>query len=54
MATLAVKLARAAGWPAERAAQLSEAALVHDVGKVGVPDELLQKLEPLTAPSGIA
>lgn len=49
VATLAVKLARAAGWPAERAAQLSEAALVHDVGKVGVPDELLQRLEPLTA-----
>ena len=43
VATLAVKLARAAGWPAERAAQLSEAALVHDVGKVGVPDELLQQ-----------
>ena len=26
----------------------SEAALVHDVGKIGVPDELLRKTEPLT------
>jgi diguanylate cyclase (GGDEF)-like protein len=48
VAMLAVKLARAAGWSAERAAQLNDAALVHDVGKVGVPDALLHKLEPLT------
>jgi HD-GYP domain-containing protein (c-di-GMP phosphodiesterase class II) len=27
---------------------LSEAALVHDVGKIGVPDELLRKSAPLT------
>jgi diguanylate cyclase (GGDEF)-like protein len=48
VAALSAKLARAAGWPAERAAQLSDAALVHDVGKVGIPDKLLHKLEPLT------
>jgi diguanylate cyclase (GGDEF)-like protein len=50
VAALAVKLAGAAGWTAQRAAQLGEAALVHDVGKVSVPDELLRKREPLTGP----
>ena len=49
VAGLSVKLARAAGWSSDRASLLSEAALVHDVGKVGVPDGLLHKLEPLTA-----
>jgi diguanylate cyclase (GGDEF)-like protein len=49
VAALVIKLARAAGWPADRAAQLGDAALVHDVGKVGIPDELLHKLAPLTA-----
>jgi diguanylate cyclase (GGDEF)-like protein/putative nucleotidyltransferase with HDIG domain len=49
VAALSVKLARAAGWPSQRAQQLSDAALVHDVGKVGVPDALLHKIEPLTA-----
>jgi diguanylate cyclase (GGDEF)-like protein len=49
VASLAAKLARAAGWSPERAGQLGDAALVHDVGKVGVPDQLLHKLEPLTA-----
>ncbi len=48
VAALTVRLARAAGWSPERAGQLSDAALVHDVGKVGVPDRLLHKLEPLT------
>ncbi len=33
----------------ERALLLSEAALVHDVGKIGVPDELLRKTDPLTS-----
>jgi diguanylate cyclase (GGDEF)-like protein len=50
VAALAVKLARAAGWSSARAGQLSDAALVHDVGKVGVPAELLHKLDPLTVP----
>ena len=49
VAALTIKLARAAGWTSERAGQLGDAALVHDVGKVGVPDELLHKLDPLTA-----
>jgi diguanylate cyclase (GGDEF)-like protein len=43
VAELAVRLARAAGWPAQRLALLREAALVHDVGKVGVPEQLLGK-----------
>jgi diguanylate cyclase (GGDEF)-like protein/putative nucleotidyltransferase with HDIG domain len=48
VAALVTKLARAAGWPPERAVLLSEAALVHDVGKVAIRDELLHKIEPLT------
>jgi HD-GYP domain-containing protein (c-di-GMP phosphodiesterase class II) len=48
VAALVTKLARAAGWSAERAILLSEAALVHDVGKVAVSNELLNKVEPLT------
>jgi diguanylate cyclase (GGDEF)-like protein len=42
------KLARTAGWPPERVSLLCEAALVHDVGKIGVPDAVLSKTEPLT------
>ncbi len=38
VATLAAKLARAAGWTPERSTMLREAALVHDVGKVGYPN----------------
>jgi diguanylate cyclase (GGDEF)-like protein len=50
VAALVSKLACAAGWPPERAVLLSEAALVHDVGKVAIRDELLHKTEPLTVP----
>jgi diguanylate cyclase (GGDEF)-like protein/putative nucleotidyltransferase with HDIG domain len=39
--TLAAALARRLGWPLERIDLLREAALVHDVGKVGVPDAVL-------------
>ncbi len=48
VAALAGKLARIAGWSVERARELSEAALVHDVGKIGVPDAILRKITPLT------
>jgi diguanylate cyclase (GGDEF)-like protein/putative nucleotidyltransferase with HDIG domain len=48
VAAMATALARTAGWSPERTLLLSEAALVHDVGKIGVPDELLRKAEPLT------
>ncbi|MDW5596496.1 diguanylate cyclase [Conexibacter stalactiti] len=43
VAELAVRLARASGWPPQRLALLREAALVHDVGKIGVPEEVLNK-----------
>jgi putative nucleotidyltransferase with HDIG domain len=43
VAALAASLAQARGWPAERVALLHEAALVHDVGKIGVPDAVLLK-----------
>jgi diguanylate cyclase (GGDEF)-like protein/putative nucleotidyltransferase with HDIG domain len=43
VAALAARLAQARGWPAERVALLHEAALVHDVGKIGVPDAVLLK-----------
>jgi len=48
VAALVTKLARAAGWSPERAVLLSEAALVHDVGKVAVSDDLLHKEGALT------
>jgi diguanylate cyclase (GGDEF)-like protein len=48
VATLVTKLARTVGWSAERVMLLSEAALVHDVGKIGIADELLRKTAPLT------
>jgi HD-GYP domain-containing protein (c-di-GMP phosphodiesterase class II) len=43
VADLAAKLAGSLGWTSERTAELREAALVHDVGKVGVPAWLLEK-----------
>jgi diguanylate cyclase (GGDEF)-like protein/putative nucleotidyltransferase with HDIG domain len=49
VANLAGSLARAAGWSAERIMLLKEAALVHDVGKVGIPDTVLCKPGPLTS-----
>jgi diguanylate cyclase (GGDEF)-like protein len=48
VAHLVGKLARARGWCPERTMLLTEAALVHDVGKIGVPDAVLCKTEPLT------
>jgi diguanylate cyclase (GGDEF)-like protein/PAS domain S-box-containing protein len=48
VADLAVRLATALGWPVTRAAQLREAGLVHDVGKIAVPDVVLFKPGPLT------
>lgn len=49
VAALVAKLALAAGWAPERAVLLSEAALVHDVGKVAVREEVLHKVDPLTS-----
>ena len=41
------RLAVARGWSEERALMLEEAALVHDVGKIGVPDAVLLKVGSL-------
>ncbi|MFN8123669.1 MAG: PAS domain S-box protein [Thermoleophilia bacterium] len=49
VASLSHRLALAIGWSPERAAMLRDAALLHDVGKLGVPDAVLFKpggLEP--------
>ncbi len=48
VADLAAHLARAAGWPQDRVALLCEAALVHDVGKIAIPEHLLLKPSSLT------
>jgi diguanylate cyclase (GGDEF)-like protein len=45
---LAAELALQSGWPVERARLLADAALVHDVGKIGVPDAVLLKEDRLT------
>ncbi len=41
------RIAHVLGWGLERAAQLAEAGLLHDVGKIGVPDAILLKAGPL-------
>ncbi len=48
VATLSVSIARGMGWGEARLEALEEAALLHDVGKIGVPDALLLKPTPLT------
>jgi diguanylate cyclase (GGDEF)-like protein/putative nucleotidyltransferase with HDIG domain len=48
VATLACDIARHHGWPEDRVALLEDAALVHDVGKIGVPDAVLLKPGRLT------
>jgi diguanylate cyclase (GGDEF)-like protein/putative nucleotidyltransferase with HDIG domain len=48
VADLAARLADACGWSQERVARLREAALVHDVGKIGVADQILLKPGRLT------
>jgi diguanylate cyclase (GGDEF)-like protein/putative nucleotidyltransferase with HDIG domain len=48
VADLAGHLARQLGWSTSREVRLREAALLHDVGKVGVPDEILLKTTALT------
>lgn len=49
VADLSVRIASALGWTVERATQLREAGLVHDVGKIAVPDAILFKPGRLTA-----
>jgi diguanylate cyclase (GGDEF)-like protein len=47
VAVLAARLAAARGWPPERVAMLRDAALLHDVGKIGIPDAILLKAAAL-------
>jgi HD-GYP domain-containing protein (c-di-GMP phosphodiesterase class II) len=48
VAALAGELAVESGWRPEDVARLHDAALVHDVGKIGVPDAVLSKPGRLT------
>lgn len=48
VADLAVRLATALGWTPERCVLLRDAGLMHDVGKIAVPDAILLKSERLT------
>lgn len=48
VAQLCVLLADELGWPEDRQALLRDAALVHDVGKVVIPDNVLSKPGALT------
>ncbi len=41
--SVATEIAGVLGWSKERRAKLNEAGLVHDVGKIGVPDSILLK-----------
>ena len=41
-------LAKAAGWPKQQVDDIRLAAPMHDIGKIGVPDAILQKNGPLT------
>jgi GAF domain-containing protein len=43
-----IDLARRAGVPADGLVHLRRGALLHDIGKVGIPDRILQKAGPLT------
>ncbi len=44
----AAELARLLGWPAEQVDCIRSAAPMHDIGKIGVPDAILQKPGSLT------
>jgi diguanylate cyclase (GGDEF)-like protein/PAS domain S-box-containing protein/putative nucleotidyltransferase with HDIG domain len=49
VAALAEALANELGWAPARVEALHEAALLHDVGKIGIRDQILLKPGPLTA-----
>ena len=49
LAEWAIRVARKLNIPEERLYQVEVAALLHDVGKIGVPDAILKKQGPLTA-----
>jgi putative two-component system response regulator len=49
IALLSARLAEAAGWSSAQLDDLALAAPMHDIGKIGVPDEVLRKRGPLTS-----
>ena len=48
VARLSEKLALASGWNGERAVRLAQAAFLHDVGKLGIDEDVLRKPGPLS------
>lgn len=46
---LTISLARAMGMPEEELIHIRRGAILHDIGKMGVPDSILQKPGPLSA-----
>jgi response regulator RpfG family c-di-GMP phosphodiesterase len=49
VAAIAVRIARALGMPDSELPALEQAALLHDLGKLAIPDAVLRKPAPLTA-----
>ncbi len=49
VATMSGDMARLLGFPKDEIAFMQQAGLVHDIGKIGIPDTLLNKTGPLTA-----
>lgn len=49
LAEWAIRVAREMNIPEERSYQFEVAALLHDIGKIGVPDSILKENGPLTA-----
>src|ERR1700756_2114813 len=49
LAEWAIRVAREMNIPEERSYQVEVAALLHDIGKIGVPDAILKKNGPLTS-----
>jgi PAS domain S-box-containing protein len=45
---LTVRLARAMGVPSDQLVHVRRGALLHDIGKMGIPDQILQKPAPLS------
>lgn len=48
VAEYAEQIATRIGLPEEKVAALKEATLLHDIGKLGIPENILNKKEPLT------
>ena len=52
IATIAVELARDLTLPPQEVERIRVASLLHDIGKIALPSEILEKPAPLTTPSG--